>query len=448
MKPKRISFPFLLVALHVIVIIALAACAEEATEATVATTVTPAQAQTATSAPSAERVGTRTLEPTATPGPVSEAVADVTASAGLSSTTFLGLGADDWINLGISVLIVLLGYLVGTWTIRWLAPRVVRRTRTHFDDDLLKATGDDVRWLIVLLALNFATGRLGFLRAESKSLLGGAYFVVALILVTRMMWRLIDLAENDARQWAVREEREMQLAPVIDLGGRTCRFVAVVAAISILLAHFGLDVTAIAAVAGMLGLAIGLAARDTIADIISGIIIIVDQPFRVGDRIEVTAANTWGDVVEIGLRSTRIVTRDNRMIIVPNSVAGGTEVINYSYPDPTYRVQTDVGVSYDADVESARQLLIETVRAVEGVMSDKPVDALYNEMGDSCMVFRVRWWLESYSGRRRSIDRVHTALHAALAEAGISAPFPTQSLDLEIGQDTTERLSKAFRGQN
>jgi small-conductance mechanosensitive channel len=61
------------------------------------------------------------------------------------------------------------------------------------------------------------------------------------------------------------------------------------------------------------------------------------------------------------------------------------------------------------------------------------------------MIFRVRWWIESYTGRRRSIDRAHTALQAALNTEGIAAPFPTQSLDLEIGQKTTERLSKAFR---
>jgi small-conductance mechanosensitive channel len=89
--------------------------------------------------------------------------------------------------------------------------------------------------------------------------------------------------------------------------------------------------------------------------------------------------------------------------------------------------------------------VIDTVRALEGVMPDNPVDALYNEMGDSAMIFRVRWWLESYAGRRRSLDRVHTALQAALTEAGISAPFPRQSLDLEIGQDTTERLSEVLR---
>jgi small-conductance mechanosensitive channel len=473
---RRISF-----ALFAVLILVLVACAEDTADISVTPMVTPTLQATVTGesvdaavpespatpvveegaaenesgedsavAPGnlIEVAETRAPQPTATPGPISEAVSEVTASAGLNTDNFLGLAAEDWINLGLSLLVVIIGYLVGTWTIRRLLPRVVRRTTTPFDDDLLKATGDDVRWLIVLLALNFATGRLLFLRAEFKSVLGDVYFVVATVLVTRMVWRLINLADQTARKWAAHEDREQQLTPIIDLAVRGARLVAVVAVISVLLSHFGLDVTAIAAVAGLLGLGIGLAARDTIADIISGIIIFVDQPFRVGDRIEVRAVNTWGDVAEIGLRSTRIVTRDNRMVIVPNSVAGGTEVINYSYPDPTFRVQTDVGVSYDADVESARQVIIDTVRQVEGVMPEKPVDALYNEMGDSAMIFRVRWWLESYSGRRRSIDQVHTALQAALTEAGMSAPFPTQSLDLEIGQDTTERLSKALRNQN
>lgn len=465
MKEKPISLQ-VLVTLLVVGIMALAACTADAPEETVSTPappspeieVTPADGDedsegvadlapdVADSAPDvADAAGTRVPEPTATPGPVSEGISDATASTGLTSSTFLGLGADDWINLAISTLIVLFGYLVGTWTIRRLLPRAVRSTPTQFDDDLLKIIGDDVRWLVVLLALNFATGRLVFLGAELKSVLRSVYFVVALALVMRMTWRLINLADQVARQWAERQERELQLGPIIDLLVRACRFAAVVAGVSVLLAHFGVDVTAIAAVVGLLGLAIVLAARDTIADIISGIIIFVDQPFRVGDRIEVEAVGTWSDVVEIGLRSTRMVTRDNRMLIVPNSVIGGNEIINYSFPDPTYRVQTDIGVSYDADVEDARRVIIETVRQIDGVMPDKPVDALYNEMGDSAMIFRVRWWIESYAGRRRAIDRVHTVMQSALNAAGIAAPFPTQSLDLELGQKTTEQLSKAFR---
>jgi MscS family membrane protein len=471
MKEKTTSIR-VLVTLLIVGVIALTACTPDGTEETVSTAASASPERTASPSPDttalpspeteatpaegneesagiaaelADAAGTRVPEPTTTPGPVSRGVSELTAATGLTSNTFLGLRTDDWINLGISTLIVLFGYLVGTWTIRRLLPRAVRRTTTQFDDELLKAAGNDLRWLVVLIALNFATVRLVFLRAELKSLFASLYFVVAFVLVMRVTWRLIDLADQVARGWAEREERETQLSPVIDLLVRACRFAAVVAGVSVLLAHFGLDVTAIAAVVGLLGLAIGLAARDTIADIISGIIIFVDQPFRIGDRIEVQAVGTWSDVVQIGLRSTRLVTRDNRMLIIPNSIIGGNEIINYSFPDPTYRVQTDLGVSYDADVEDARRLIIETVRQLEGVMPDKPVDALYDEMGDSAMIFRVRWWIESYAGRRRAIDRAHTALQAALNAAGMAAPFPTQSLDLEIGQDTTERLSETFR---
>ena len=79
---------------------------------------------------------------------------------------------------------------------------------------------------------------------------------------------------------------------------------------------------------------------------------------------------------------------------------------------------------------------------------DKPVDALYHEMGDSAMIFRVRWWIESYEDTRRVIDRVNTALQEALDAAGIEMPYPTHVSKLHVDSDTTDRLSKAFRGES
>jgi small-conductance mechanosensitive channel len=145
--------------------------------------------------------------------------------------------------------------------------------------------------------------------------------------------------------------------------------------------------------------------------------------------------------VDIGLRTTRIRTRDNRLVIVPNSVIGTNQVINYTYPDPQYRIQTHVGIAYGTDIEKARQIIVDTVRRVEGVLEDKPVDALYIEMGDSAMVFRVRWWIESYVDTRRMFDRVHTVLQNALDEAGIESPFPTQNLNLRLEQESSRQLS-------
>ena len=78
------------------------------------------------------------------------------------------------------------------------------------------------------------------------------------------------------------------------------------------------------------------------SDAINGFLILMDEPFRIGDRIEIRDLDTWGDVVDIGLRTTRILTLDNRMVILPNSKIGKSQIVNYSFPDPKYRVQTTI----------------------------------------------------------------------------------------------------------
>jgi small-conductance mechanosensitive channel len=379
-----------------------------------------------------EIIATRTPEPTATPGRIEQEVTQLAARAGLLTTRFLGLTVVDWVNLGISLAYVAIGYLIGTWVIRRLLPRVVRRTPATFDDRLLQATGPDLRWLVVTLTLSWATQRLTFFSALLKTLLGDVYFILGLALGLHIIWQLIALTDEWYSEQAAQAGREEQLAPIITMLVRLGRVVIGVLGITILLGHFGVNVTAFAAALGIGGLAFSLAARDTIADAIAGFTILVDRPFRIGDRIEIQGVGTWGDVVEIGLRTTRIRTRDNRMVIVPNSVIGANQVINYTYPDPTYRIETHVGIAYGTDIETARRVMADAVRGVEGVLPDKPVDVLYVEMGDSAMIFRVRLWIESYADTRRVFDRVHTALQHALDQAGIESPYPIQTVQVRM----------------
>jgi MscS family membrane protein len=389
----------------------------------------------------------RTPVPTATPGVVQRAVTQLVARAGLGRTQVLGLSVTDWISLGGSLLLVLVSYLVSTWLVRRVLLRIVDRIPTDLDDRLLAAAGDDIRWLVVLLTLNFATTRLTFASAGLKVLLNDAYYVIGLLLVVRIAFKLIDLSGDWVRERSRATGREEELDPLIVLLTRLGWVLVVVVGLSILLSHFGVNVVAFATTLGLAGLAISLAAKDTIADAISGFIILVDRPFRIGDRIEIQEVGTWGDVVDIGLRTTRIRTRDNRLVIVPNSVIGTNQVINYSYPDPQYRIETYVGVAYGTDIETARQLMVDTVHKVEGVLPDRPVDALYDDMGDSAMVFRVRWWIESYADTRRMFDKVHTALQHALDDAGIDCPFPTQTLNLKMKSEAAEQISQSFQGQ-
>ena len=393
-------------------------------------------------------IPTRTPQPTATPGMIAQEVTKLAARAGLTATEFWGLSLVDWVNLGLSLLWVLLGYLLGTWLIKSLLPRAVRRTTTGLDDTLLKAISNNIRWLVVLVVLRFATVRLTFLSADLKTILADVYFVLTLSIGFRIVWQLLDIVAQWYHDRAAQEKREEQLSPIITLLVRLSQAVVVVIAISILLSHFGINVTAFAALLGIGGLALSLAAKDVIADTIDGFIILVDQPFRIGDRIEIQEVGTWGDVTDIGLRTTRIRTRDNRVVIVPNSVIGSNQVINYSYPDPRYRIQTYVGIGYGQDIEMVRRIIVETVREVEGVLPDKPVDALYHEMGDSAMIFRVRWWIESYSDTRHMFDRVHTALQNALDAAGVDMPFPTQNVNLHLKAGAAGQVSQALAGHD
>jgi MscS family membrane protein len=377
-----------------------------------------------------ELLPTRTPAPTATPGLVAREVERVTAETGLARTYFLGLSTSDWINLVLSVCFVVLSYLVGALLIRRILPYITRHTPTDLDDRLLDKIGPDLRGLVVVLAFQFATERLTFVRAGLKDILGDAYFLVGLAIIVRAGWRLINLVGQWYGERSRLDGREEELAPFITLLARIFRVLLLVTGLAILLSHFGAATTAIAVALALGGLAISLAARDTVADAIAGFIILVDRPFRMGDRIEIQGEGTWGDVVEIGLRTTRIRTRDNRMVIVPNSLISQNQVTNYTYPDPRYRIETTVGIAYGTDIEVVERLTIDAVRQVPGVLSEEGVEVLYDKMGDWAMTLCIRWWIESYVDAKRVHDQVHRVLQKTLDAAGVEIPYPTQTLRL------------------
>jgi small-conductance mechanosensitive channel len=132
----------------------------------------------------------------------------------------------------------------------------------------------------------------------------------------------------------------------------------------------------------------------------------------------------------------------------PDSMISKNQVINYTFPDPRYRIQTHIGIGYGSDIEEVRQLIVETVRQVEGVLPDKPVDSLYVEMGDSSMIFRVRWWIECYEDTRRMFDRVNTALQGEFVAQGIDSPYPIHTMNLQVDKATAVTLSEAFREES
>ncbi|HEX6305834.1 MAG TPA: mechanosensitive ion channel family protein [Anaerolineales bacterium] len=358
---------------------------------------------------------------------------------------FLGLSSQQLIDLGISILILLLAILLGRLAVALLLDRGVRwvvgHTKTGLDNALLDTVRLPVYWVVLVIALEIALARLDFLPESWDGPLDNLFFVLYLFIAFVFVWRfVVNFFTWYGQEMAKRTKTDLdeQLMPFFR---RVVLIILTAIAFIILLGHFEVDVTSLVATLGIGSLAIALAAQEALADTISGFIIMVDQPFRIGDRIEIQDLNTWGDVVDIGLRSSRIRTRDNRMVIVPNSLIGKSLIVNHSFPNTQYRIQVHIGVAYGTDLEKARRTMVAAVERVQGVLQDRPVDALFLEFGDSALVFRVRWWIDSYVDTRIMYDRVNTAVYKALNEAGIEIPFPQRDVHHKVDVDNARRMS-------
>ncbi len=346
------------------------------------------------------------------------------------------LTLEQWLNFGLAIVVFLGTAILGRWVIKTIFGKVIRRftgfTKNTLDDAILDAITPPLYWLALIYAFQFALDRLGNIFEFLQFDLDQVYFVLFSLVGFVAVWRLIgNIANWYGKQLATTGESELgeQLLPFFR---RVVLIILTLIVIIILLDYFNVEISGLVTTLGIGSLAIALAAQATLSDTINGFVIMIDRPFRIGDRIEIQDLDTWGDVVDIGLRSTRVRTRDNRMVIVPNSVIGKSLIVNYSYPDTQYRIQINVGVAYGTDIEKARNVIVETVSKVEGVLSDHPVEALFLEFGDSALIFRVRWWLESYVDTRRMFDRVNTAMYKALNEAGIEIPFPQRVVSHKI----------------
>lgn len=348
------------------------------------------------------------------------------------------------VDIGISILIVVLAViltrlLVGLVLGRLLG-RITARTGTGLDDALLDALRLPLTWLIFLLALEFSIRRLEPIPDSWNVTLDDIFFVLYTLVVLIFLWRII----SSLFEWyidRISEKAVTNLAEqILPFLRRVALILLVIIAGIILLDRFNVEVSALVTTLGIGSLAIALAAQAALSDAISGFVIMVERPFRIGDRIELLDLGTWGDVVDVGLRSSRIRTLDNRMVIVPNSVIGKSLVVNHSFPNEEYRIQVEVGVAYGSDLEKARQTLIEAVKGVEGVLLDHPVEALFLQFGDSALVFRVRWWIQSYADTRHMYDKVNSAIYRMLAEAGITIPFPQRDVHHKVDSADVARM--------
>lgn len=335
-------------------------------------------------------------------------------------------GAHPVVAAAIVVVLSLVAARIAQTVILGILRRIVARTSWMFDDEVIESLSGPIVQSVVLVGLWYACD---ILEGEADSLLWVHRLIVTVTVIVwligtiRVLNAVLSVMSRNAERYDAIEERTLPLFS--NLGKLGLFGVAIYAIILI----WGLDATGWLASAGVAGVVLGFAAKDSLANLFAGVFIIADAPYRIGDYVNLDNGHR-GRIIHIGLRSTRIVTRDDVQITVPNSVIGNSAIVNETSGEPRFRVRVKVGVAYGSDVDQVRTVLEQEALAVDKVMRVPEPRVRFRSFGDSALQFELLVWIPEPELRGRVLDALHMGVYKRFLAEGIEIAFPQQDLHL------------------
>jgi small-conductance mechanosensitive channel len=300
--------------------------------------------------------------------------------------------------LGLLVLLVAFG-VFGTW----FAPEL----------------GDAGRHLHEFLSRPFLT--LGGLPITTFFLTKVATFIIVLILVCHLTMTLL---ENRILTYVPLEEGQRYAA------ARVTSYMVFILGLIIGLQSLGVNLNSLVVVGGALGIGVGLGLQAIVSNFVAGFVLLLEQPLKLGDRIEV--GGTLGDVVRLRGRSTWIQTNDNVVIIVPNSEFINQRVTNWTANDRQVRISLPVGVGYDSDPKEVREILSRIASQHPDVLPEPAPEIVFLDFGDSSLDFELRvWTVRQVQTPQRLKSDLYFAIFETFREKGIEIPFPQRDIHVK-----------------
>jgi MscS family membrane protein len=361
----------------------------------------------------------------------------------------------DWLIFGATLLAAPLLATFIIWVVRSVGARLVARSKSTLDDRLLVAALRPLRWVIHSLALLFA---LHFLRDQIASFQASNPYgillkvveavviltvtnLVGALLKTLLDWYLHEIAPENSDRW----DREL-----IPLVRRVTMMILYFIAASAILADFHVNITALVTTAGVASLAVALAAQETLSNMLGGFIVLVDRPFRVGDVIQL-ANGTSGEVIEIGLRSTRIKLFDGNALVVPNKDIASQAVTNLALPTPRAAIRQTINVAYQTDLDKAKAILMDVMKSHPLILHDPEPSVAVTALTPEGISLFFSCWVESYRARFTVTDELLVSTLKAFREHAIEIPFPQRKVHLAMGGEervvAQALLAEMARGQ-
>lgn len=301
--------------------------------------------------------------------------------------------------------------------------RLADFTRSLADDQIIEHLQKPIFTTVLYFGLTLAVNatQLPFGSAVIVQVLLSVIVVSWMRAALRISTALLDTLGNQTR-FSIIEERTV---PIFDL---SAKLLTILIGSYMLLMIWGINPVGWLASAGIVGIAVGFAAKDTLANLFSGFFIVADAPYKIGDYINLDTGER-GKVSAIGLRSTRLITRDDVEVTIPNGVIASAKIVNESGgPHLKMRVRLDIGVAYGSDIDRVCELLQEIGVAHEEVCGDPAPRVRMRGFGASSLDFNLLVWIEHPEYRGRIRHDLYMKIYKALVAEGIEIPYTKQDL--------------------
>ncbi len=329
-------------------------------------------------------------------------------------------------SIAIALAFIAIGKTAG-WLLKGTVRRFTDRSETDLDDRIVSLLHRPLFMTFVLTGLAMATRRLE-LGDSPEYLTLGLLRTFAIIVWYSTFHQMTTVLVQSAKR---RGNSKLVQTGMLQLLQNAIKIFLFVLAIYFLFLAWDINVTAWVASAGIIGLALSLAARDTLSNVFAGISIVMDAPYKTGDFI-ILDSGERGVVTMIGLRSTRLLTRDDIEITVPNGVIGNSKITNEAGgPSKKHRLRIAVSVAYGSDIDHVIATLEQVAADNDEISSSPSARVRLRAFGDSSLDFELLCWIDQPIDRGRINHDLHCAVYKAFAANEIVIPFPTRNLRVE-----------------
>ncbi|NIA27546.1 MAG: mechanosensitive ion channel [Desulfobulbaceae bacterium] len=338
-------------------------------------------------------------------------------------------------NVYLQALVIAVGFIAlgkfADWLLSRMIGRFARRSRTDIDDRLIDLVHRPIFLSFVLLGLALSTLRIE-LPDAAEFLTLGVLKTIAVIIWYNMLRHFTALLVQVAKR---RRNSKIVQTGMLALIQNVVKVVLFALAIYFLFLAWNINVTAWVASAGIVGLALSFAAKDTLSNLFAGVSIVMDAPYKTGDFI-ILDTGERGVVTHIGLRSTRLLTRDDVEITIPNGVIGNGKIINEAGgPSEKHRIRISVGVAYGSDIDHVIATLEKVAADNAEVCTDPAPRVRFRNFGESSLDFQLLCWIDRPINRGRIHHELNCAVYKAFADGDIEIPFPQRDLHVRTMPD-------------